>query len=230
MSCIVLTIAHHYGFGRHFFYLTSTERVDSQRLTFINEPLGKAWNFRSRWDGKAIADQIWKALLVQHLVDFLSWRYCIVCLGQPNTSAGSSSSLWPRPSSSISPPQSPYSHSALMFARSGTRPNIQGHVGVLWSRNTLDSFKDVRSSWALGEHGKKGAILLTNESYFTACNAATDLTLTLLPGYIFWSLQMTKRMKLGLASLMCLSILWVLQPSLKLIFQPWWGNRFTELI
>jgi hypothetical protein len=38
----MLTIAHHYGFGRHFFYLTAPERVKSQQFTFINEPLGKA--------------------------------------------------------------------------------------------------------------------------------------------------------------------------------------------
>lgn len=36
-----MTIAHDYGFGRHFFFLTPLEKILSQKYTFINEPLGK---------------------------------------------------------------------------------------------------------------------------------------------------------------------------------------------
>lgn len=40
LATIMLTIAHGYGFGRHFFFLTGHERVMSGMYTFINEPLG----------------------------------------------------------------------------------------------------------------------------------------------------------------------------------------------
>jgi hypothetical protein len=42
-----------------------------------------------------------------------------------------------------------------------------------------------------------------------ACNAATDLILTLLPAYIVWGLKLDRRTKLGLIAVMCLSVLLV---------------------
>jgi hypothetical protein len=41
-------------------------------------------------------------------------------------------------------------------------------------------------------------------------NSATDLVLTILPLTIFWTLQMATKIKLGLAGLLGLSVLYVL--------------------
>jgi len=38
---VLLTLAHHFGWGRHFFYLTDEERVMSMEMEFISEPVGK---------------------------------------------------------------------------------------------------------------------------------------------------------------------------------------------
>ncbi len=38
---VFLTLAHHFGWGRHFFYLTDEERVMSMEMEFISEPVGK---------------------------------------------------------------------------------------------------------------------------------------------------------------------------------------------
>ncbi|WKT50522.1 hypothetical protein QSH57_015470 [Fusarium oxysporum f. sp. vasinfectum] len=42
LSCVFLTIAYGRGFGRHFFYLTPSERVDATRMEYIHQPFGIA--------------------------------------------------------------------------------------------------------------------------------------------------------------------------------------------
>ncbi|KAK7579463.1 hypothetical protein V3481_015261 [Fusarium oxysporum f. sp. vasinfectum] len=41
LSCVFLTIAYGRGFGRHFFYLTPSERVDATRMEYIHQPFGE---------------------------------------------------------------------------------------------------------------------------------------------------------------------------------------------
>ena len=41
LHVIFLTLSHHYGLGRHFFYLDDVLRVKSQEMEFISEPFGK---------------------------------------------------------------------------------------------------------------------------------------------------------------------------------------------
>lgn len=46
----------------------------------------------------------------------------------------------------------------------------------------------------------------------SAYGVAADLVLAIFPVFIIWNLQVSRRTKLGLASLMCLGVLCVLSP------------------
>jgi hypothetical protein len=41
LQIVMQTIAHHHGWGRHFFYLTNEQRTTSMEFIFVSEPLGK---------------------------------------------------------------------------------------------------------------------------------------------------------------------------------------------
>ena len=47
---IFLTISHHYGLGRHFFFLTDFERVKAMEMEFISEPFGENFMIKDRID------------------------------------------------------------------------------------------------------------------------------------------------------------------------------------
>jgi len=42
LQIIMQTIAHHHGWGRHFFFLTNEQRTTSMEFIFVSEPLGKS--------------------------------------------------------------------------------------------------------------------------------------------------------------------------------------------
>jgi hypothetical protein len=71
-----------------------------------------------------------------------------------------------------------------------------------WAR-ILDTSKEVRTFTSDNQHAFAKRPV--------AANSATDLVLTCLPSSIFFTLQMKPRIKLGLAVLLGLSILWVQQ-------------------
>ncbi|PVH70987.1 hypothetical protein DL98DRAFT_370597, partial [Cadophora sp. DSE1049] len=69
--------------------------------------------------------------------------------------------------------------------------------------------KDVRTLWDKGGHPSACWSPSVQEVALTisiALNSATDLTLTILPASIFWTLQISTKLKLGLGFLLSLSI------------------------
>ena len=98
-------------------------------------------------------------------------------------------------------------------------PIFPGSVGVHYFRNTPDSFKAVSTFQTSQNSDDLIRVLI-------ACNVATDLTLTILPAYVFGGLQMSIKTKLGLISLMCLSIFAFVAALVKVILIKSLSDRF----
>ncbi|KAH8594902.1 hypothetical protein B0O99DRAFT_623894 [Bisporella sp. PMI_857] len=158
--CTCLTIQHHYGLGRHFFFLDDHQRIYAIKYNFIGQAFGvMAPSFgrmsficlmlqlfgTNAWRRAGLWFLFWQSLVVNALTLILIYVQC-----------EDVQTLW----------------------------DHAGHPGSCWSPNV-----QTYTGFAQG-----------------ALNSATDLILTILPMAIFWKLQMTIRLKIGLGFLLGLSI------------------------
>jgi hypothetical protein len=108
---------------------------------------------------------------------------------------------WRNNLSSISSPQLRFLLSAEMFTVFGILSANRANAGHQTCKPTQDMFKEARTRFLDVEMFK------TNN--YAVFNSATDLILTVMPLTIFWTLQMDLKIKLGLAGLLGLSVLYV---------------------
>jgi hypothetical protein len=179
------TLAFTHGWGRHFFFLTDEQRVNAMEFVFVSEPFGASIHLPH----PPLRPQTnSNAAIMCSTLGRVSFMYLMLRLfGNTKTRR------W------------------FLYALMAQ----QLIVNLFTSITIFTQCGNVHSLWdPVGEPSKCWSPdVQTDTGYVQGVfNSATDLILTVMPITIFFTLQMDLRIKLGLAGLLGLSVLYVSPP------------------